>query len=128
IEVAVFVATDRRKYERELMLARRRAEELPERDREVQEALARTVAERQRVEEELRREAQERAVLVEQLVGIVSHDLRNPLNAIVLGAGLLAAAQLGPHARTVERITSAAGRANRLIADLLDFTQARLGG
>jgi signal transduction histidine kinase len=30
--------------------------------------------------------------------------------------------------RTVERILSSAGRANRMIHDLLDFTQARLGG
>jgi signal transduction histidine kinase len=30
--------------------------------------------------------------------------------------------------RTIERILTSAGRANRMIHDLLDFTQARLGG
>jgi sigma-B regulation protein RsbU (phosphoserine phosphatase) len=85
-----------------------------------------------RAEEALRqqeREAQQRAVLAEQLVGIVSHDLRTPLHAVTLGASLLASSALGPvQQRTVHRITSAANRANRLITDLLDFTQARLGG
>jgi|GEM_PF-296717 len=74
------------------------------------------------------REAQQRAVLAEQLIGIVSHDLRNPLNAVVLGTHLLRTSDLGPNQRVVDRIASAADRANRLIADLLDFTQARLGG
>ncbi len=74
------------------------------------------------------REAHQRAVLAEQLIGIVSHDLRNPLNAIMLGAHLLDSADVGPHTRVVERILSAAKRATRLTAELLDFTQARLGG
>jgi sigma-B regulation protein RsbU (phosphoserine phosphatase) len=59
----------------------------------------------------------------------VSHDLRNPLNAVLLGAHLLRAGELSAsHARTAARITSSAERATRLVADLLDFTQARLGG
>ncbi|MDO9020443.1 MAG: ATP-binding protein [Deltaproteobacteria bacterium] len=74
-------------------------------------------------------EARARAVLAEQLIGIVSHDLRTPLQAVALGASLLTAAGVtAAQARTVARITAAADRANRLIADLLDFTQARLGG
>lgn len=85
-----------------------------------------------RAEEVLRdreQEARRQAVLAEQLVGIVSHDLRTPLQAVALGASLLASGDVTPaQARTVNRITAAAGRANRLIADLLDFTQARLGG
>jgi sigma-B regulation protein RsbU (phosphoserine phosphatase) len=75
------------------------------------------------------REAAQRAQLAEQLVGIVSHDLRNPLNAVLLGANLLEEAELAePERRLATRIAAAAARANRLIADLLDFTQARLGG
>lgn len=121
-EVALFVATDRRRYERELLQARRRAEELLASERDAQRALAEAL----RAQE---REAQQRAVLAEQLVGIVSHDLRTPLSAVVLGADLLGMSGVSAaQARTVERIVSAAGRANRLIADLLDFTQARLGG
>jgi sigma-B regulation protein RsbU (phosphoserine phosphatase) len=75
------------------------------------------------------REAQQRAVLAEHFVGIVSHDLRNPLNAVLLGTHVLRASELTPqHARVVGRIASSAERATRLVADLLDFTQARLGG
>jgi sigma-B regulation protein RsbU (phosphoserine phosphatase) len=75
------------------------------------------------------REAQQRAVLAEQLIGIVSHDLRNPLNAVLLGTHVLRANEHTPqHARVIARIASAAERATRLVADLLDFTQGRLGG
>jgi phosphoserine phosphatase RsbU/P len=75
------------------------------------------------------REAEQRALLAEQLVGIVSHDLRNPLNAVLLGTHLLRAHELSAGgARVVARIASSAERATRLVADLLDFTQARLGG
>jgi phosphoserine phosphatase RsbU/P len=75
------------------------------------------------------REAEQRALLAEQLIGIVSHDLRNPLNAVLLGTHLLRARELSANdARVVARIASSAERASRLVADLLDFTQARLGG
>jgi sigma-B regulation protein RsbU (phosphoserine phosphatase) len=122
IEIALFVTHDRRKYEQELLRARRHAEQLLESERRAQgvvEALLRSQE----------AEAQQRAVLAEQLIGIVSHDLRSPLNAIVLGASLLGASGMTPaQARTVGRIASSANRATRLIADLLDFTQARIGG
>ncbi|WP_438009504.1 PAS domain S-box protein [Sorangium sp. So ce321] len=74
------------------------------------------------------REAQQRALLAEQLIGIVSHDLRNPLNAVLLGTQLLEDADAELQRVTTSRIAAAAHRANRLITDLLDFTQARLGG
>jgi signal transduction histidine kinase len=90
------------------------------------------VTQQRRAEEALReqeRGAQQRAVLAEQLIGIVSHDLRTPLNAISLGASILLSTSIQPtQARTVQRISSAVQRADRLIVDLLDFTQARLGG
>jgi len=64
-----------------------------------------------------------------QLVGIVSHDLRNPLNAIGVGASVLKGGPLTEHqARVLERMVSAFDRAVRLIRDLLDFTQARASG
>ena len=66
----------------------------------------------------------------QHLVGIVSHDLRNPLSAILLGAtGLLETEEQSEWAtKIVLRIRSSAERAARMISDLLDFTQARLGG
>jgi sigma-B regulation protein RsbU (phosphoserine phosphatase) len=121
-DVAVFVARDRRKYEQELLLARKRAELLLESERAAQAELA-------IVQARLHQETQQRAVLAEQLLGIVSHDLRTPLNAILLGASLLASSGVSSsQLRILNRITSASGRANRLIEDLLDFTQAGLGG
>jgi PAS domain S-box-containing protein len=66
----------------------------------------------------------------QQLIGIVSHDLRNPLSAILLGASsLLAREDLSDRTvASIARIRSAAERAARLIRDLLDLTRARLGG
>ncbi|HWI81969.1 CHASE domain-containing protein [Ramlibacter sp.] len=64
----------------------------------------------------------------EMLVGIVSHDLRNPLNVIMLNAEVLRRHSLpGPLARSVERIQEGCRMSLALIRDLLDFTQARLG-
>jgi sigma-B regulation protein RsbU (phosphoserine phosphatase) len=121
-DIAVFVASDRRTYERELLAARKRAEHLLEAERAAQQRLSQLHQEREQ-------EAQQRALLAEQLVGIVSHDLRTPLNVITLAASLLTTTDISPaHARTIQRIGSAAQRAKGLIADLLDFTQARLGG
>jgi len=121
-EIAALVATDRRKYERQLLEARKLAEALLESERKAQNELQQVLREQQQ-------EASARALLAEQLIGIVSHDLRTPLNAVLLGSTLLGASGLNAaQTRTVARITSAMHRANRLINDLLDFTQARLGG
>ncbi len=62
------------------------------------------------------------------MIGIVSHDLRNPLSAIAMGAALLARGEISPtQQRILSNINRSTDRASRLIADLLDFTQARLG-
>jgi signal transduction histidine kinase len=66
----------------------------------------------------------------QQLIGIVSHDLRNPLNVIGLSTELLLR-RPGldePQRQGLTRIATAADRAKRMIRDLLDLTQARLGG
>ena len=65
----------------------------------------------------------------QQLIGIVSHDLRNPLNAIQLSTTNLIrrGGMEAPTMKSVVRIQSSADRATRLVRDLLDFTQARLG-
>ena len=80
--------------------------------------------------ESLARELSQRVDFEQQLIGIVSHDLRNPVSAILLGAaGLLRGEDLSSRqTKSVVRIQSSAERAHRLIRDLLDFTQARLGG
>jgi signal transduction histidine kinase len=81
-----------------------------------------------------RREAREREraellELQERILGIVSHDLRNPLSAIQTGATLLARAELPePHAHVVGLVRSSARRMERIIADLLDYTRIRAKG
>lgn len=65
----------------------------------------------------------------EMFVGILGHDLRNPLSSIVTGAQLLQRritdeAQL----RTLRRMVSSAGRMKDMIEQLLDLTRARLAG
>jgi PAS domain S-box-containing protein len=65
-----------------------------------------------------------------QLIGIVSHDLRNPLNVVLMASKWLRRQEdLSPAStKHVVRIENAGERAMRLIRDLLDFTQAELGG
>jgi signal transduction histidine kinase len=75
-------------------------------------------------------EAARTAGFREHLLGIVSHDLRNPLTAIVTSAQLLLRYGELPdrQGRVVARIATSAGRMARMIDDLLDFARTRLGG
>jgi PAS domain S-box-containing protein len=73
----------------------------------------------------------ERSEFEQQLIGIVSHDLRNPLSTIHTSAAVLVRRADELDERTVKavaRIHSAAERAAELIRDLLDFTRARTAG
>ncbi|MCY1017427.1 PAS domain-containing protein [Pyxidicoccus sp. MSG2] len=75
-------------------------------------------------------EAKRRAEFEQLLIGIVSHDLRNPISAITMATTtLLRKENLDEWQRKViGRILSSAERATRMLRDVLDFTQARLGG
>ncbi len=76
-------------------------------------------------------EASRRQTEFEQhLIGIVSHDLRNPLQAMMMGAhAALMREDIDPGlAKILARIVSSGERAARMISDLLDFTQARAAG
>jgi PAS domain S-box-containing protein len=69
-----------------------------------------------------------RAAYEEKLIGIVSHDLRNPLGTIALAVPLLERDDLtASQKKAIGYIQAAASRSERLIADLLDFAQARSG-
>jgi PAS domain S-box-containing protein len=61
----------------------------------------------------------------DDILGIVAHDLRNPLAAIVSLAHVLRAK--GPEAEVGNEIAVAANRMNRLIGDLLDVTRMEAG-
>lgn len=62
-------------------------------------------------------------------LGILGHDLRTPLSAILLGADvLLRTDDLGPRATKISsRIYSSVKRASQIVGDLLDFTRSQLG-
>ncbi len=66
----------------------------------------------------------------ELLLGIVGHDLRNPLDSILMGTSiLLEHGELPPpHVKTLMRVRSSSRRMVRMIADLLDFQRSRQGG
>lgn len=65
----------------------------------------------------------------ELFLGVLSHDLRNPLGAIMTSATVMMA-QEGPdwpHLKTVSRIVRSGTRMSEIISDLLDVTRTRLG-
>ncbi len=78
---------------------------------------------------EQRRKLAENLRLNETFVGILGHDLRNPLGAVIAGATLLAN-QLSDERqlRTLHLMTMAGHRMSAMIEQLLDLTRARLGG
>jgi phosphoserine phosphatase RsbU/P len=88
--------------------------------------------ERKRAEEGLKREeaARQTALFREQFLGILGHDLRNPLQAISGNAALLLryGGLSEPQRKAVNRISISSDRMARMIGDILDFTRTRLGG
>jgi two-component system sensor histidine kinase/response regulator len=78
----------------------------------------------------LRRETEltQTSHLDELFLGILGHDLRNPLSAITTAANLLEMrADSEKIAKPVSRILSSADRMERMISQLLDLTHLRLG-
>jgi PAS domain S-box-containing protein len=66
----------------------------------------------------------------DEVLGIVAHDLRNPLGTIVMQTTLMRAEAAKPGRRwqkPIDAIERAAWRMNRLIQDLLDVTRAEAG-
>jgi signal transduction histidine kinase len=77
-----------------------------------------------------RRAQDERTRLREQFIGILGHDLRNPLAAILASTQILSRDGNLNEAQThaVTRIDNSARKIDRMISDILDFTRGRLGG
>lgn len=65
----------------------------------------------------------------DEVLGIVAHDLRNPLGAILMNASLVQRQQpqSAPCWKPAESIQRAANRMNRMIQDLLDVTRMEAG-
>jgi phosphoserine phosphatase RsbU/P len=104
VRFAVFMATERRGYERGLIAARDRAEA--------------TIA-NERAESELR----------EQFIAVLGHDLRNPLASISSGIQILARESLSERgSKVVALMSGSIVRAAALIDNVLDFARGRLGG
>ena len=104
--LVVIKATDRRRYERELVDSRS----------ELRKGLA------------IERETAE---LREQFIAVLGHDLRNPLAAISAGAQILqrsGALQEHKHLRVLDMINTTVTRMSGLIDNVLDFARGRLGG
>ena len=69
------------------------------------------------------------AELRDQFIGVLGHDLRNPLAAIQTGAKLLLTVPIGEKsARVATVIQNSAARMAGLIDNVLDFARGRLGG
>ncbi|CAN5924452.1 HAMP domain-containing sensor histidine kinase [soil metagenome] len=65
----------------------------------------------------------------DQSLGILGHDLRNPLSAIIMGSTLLVGSDGldDKSVRIAARMLNSANRMNRMISDLLDLTRTRFG-
>jgi len=80
--------------------------------------IVRDITERRRAEE-----------ISDLFVGVIGHDLRTPLSAIMLSARALMKREgpSGRTARTVARIADSAARMSEMVSQLLDLTRVRLG-
>ncbi|WP_183252907.1 PAS domain-containing hybrid sensor histidine kinase/response regulator [Brevundimonas basaltis] len=133
IVITVFNATDRRRYERELLEARREAEaassELHQLNLTLEARVAEAVSERLKTEEALRQAQKMEAV--GQLTGGVAHDFNNLLTVILGGLETVSRQVSGdptPEARrkierAVAMATHGAQRAATLTARLLAFAR-----
>ena len=120
------VLRDQRDANEQLVLATLRAQAETDTARDARRA-AEALAESMRVRaEELLAVAEFR----ERLIGIVGHDLRNPLNSMLMASGLLLAhGELSEaDGRLVHRIVDSGQRIARMITQVLDFTRGKLGG
>lgn len=68
--------------------------------------------------------------LQQQLAGILGHDLRNPLAALMISAGVLSRAKDldSRHLETLSRMSSSASRMKAMLADMVDYVQVRAAG
>jgi phosphoserine phosphatase RsbU/P len=102
--LAILKATDRRRYEQELLQAREAAKTSLEIERETSE-------------------------LREQFIAVLGHDLRNPLSSISAGARILGRSeQTEREHQVVAMMQTTVMRMAELIDNVLDFARGRLGG
>ena len=126
IRLTVFNATDRRRYERELLKARDELKSLAT-------TLERSASRRQRQSNcaaipRLSRSAR-RLELREQFIAVLGHDLRNPLASIFAGIRLIQKSKLDEKAEAIVLMMQKSFmRMASLVDNILDFARGRLGG
>ena len=128
IRITIFNASDRRRYERELLQARKAAEqasaELRELNATLEERIADAVQQRLKAEDQMRQ--MQKMEAVGQLTGGIAHDFNNML-AIVIGALNLLQRRIAKGDTDVGRYISAAmdgaNRAAVLTQRLLAFSR-----
>ncbi|UPJ44162.1 PAS domain-containing sensor histidine kinase [Bradyrhizobium sp. 40] len=109
--LTIMRATDRRRYERELIDARKESDQL-----------------KTALEERLQQE-RANAELREQFIAVLGHDLRNPLASIAAGARLMLKAKTPEDALRLESMMqSSVGRMAKMIESVMDLARGRLGG
>jgi signal transduction histidine kinase len=115
-----------REMNQQLLIAGIRVQEQLDDARESQRASAEDANAHQLREAELLATAEFR----ERMLGIIGHDLRNPLNTIIMACGLLMSRGGLTEADSllVNRIVNSGQRMTRMISQLVGFTQATLGG
>jgi signal transduction histidine kinase len=128
---------------REISILQQRARGLEEEIRqrkEIELALREALEERSRIAEELRvslarehaarTEAEANNAFREMFLGILGHDLRNPLNTVLTTARLMERrSELPVESRSrFARIITSGVRMQRMIDQLLDLTRARVAG
>lgn len=107
------------------------AEETREVERELATVLARLNAGLDRaITDAVEAFVDERDNIRERFVGVLGHDLRNPLDVILASANaMLLSGRLEPgFYPVVGRIARSAEQMNRMVHDLLDLSRGRLGG
>jgi sigma-B regulation protein RsbU (phosphoserine phosphatase) len=130
--VTMFQATERRRYERELVDARAAAAEVTKQLENLNLQLESRVT--TLVEDGLSTEGQlleekHFAELREHFIAVLGHDLRNPLAAIKSGLRILSNEPASEKAKRIMGLMD--GSANRmagLIDDVMDLARGRLGG
>jgi sigma-B regulation protein RsbU (phosphoserine phosphatase) len=125
IRLTVFNATDRRRYERELLKAR---DELKALTASLESRVVEAAEEQQRSDIALTSQRAD-AGLREQFIAVLGHDLRNPLASIAAGIRLIQKAKLDQRSEEiVVLMQKSVVRMAGLIDNVLDFARGRLGG
>lgn len=130
--VSLFQASERRRYERELIDLQAATEaarnELAGVNAELEARVQQLVEERREVEGSLLKE-REIAELREHFIAVLGHDLRNPLASVQSGVRMLAKEPLSTRGKSVlSLMDGSVSRMAALISNVMDFARARLGG